>query len=862
MSDPASKPGLTLRSLVAIGLAVLLSAIFLQADVVLLATGSFSGEHAVPFPAVAVLAGLVLLAVGVRRVTRRHLLTRQELICVLFACLIAMPLMTQGFWHRFLSITATLPRHANTFSQMDAYSSKLWPHGPDLLAAGFADANRDRATVEGQIDWTDAPVGEDRTAPAVVLVGQVDQPAVVRLHVDLQSEDGPRAVGGEPFLVSVLARPGASPEFALPAGSRYTCLLRADDGTSTEVFSSSAAGEKTFVHPNGFRRVGAGAVPLPVGTGESVTIEFRLDGPGRLVLADPVLTSVRALEGAYDGFQIVTRAEYDALPAGERAGLVVRPDRLWSLEGIGFLLTGYIPWSQWLQPVAAWTALLLLLLLCSLALTVLLRRQWMDNERYTMPLARIPMSLLGARSLRPEQQPADETVHLPPVLGNATMWVGLILAGVWTLLRAWQFYTPSMPSLAVSVPLQPYLNSPALGEAFNGVTFTVSAVFVSIAMFMELNILLSIVVGFFAYRLLYVLGETTGWSSYTGYPYPTEQQIGAYVAYAAVILLMTWRYWRALFKAVLRWDRSAWQGEMLSYPAALALLVGGFGGLLLWARWTGVSVSGMAVLGGFLLMVALVAARLRCECGVPFSYLGPYNATVVLVLLGGASTLGAEAFLLSIVVSFFVGATPFFMIPGAQLELAEIGRRFEIRGRHLLMTAVLGILGGMLIGGWVFLSNSYGLGGATLRYNWAYETKPWAYSEFNAEMARVGPAGGDGGETLGPRLWGYVGAGSATVAVAVVRKLFAGFWFHPIGVLLGSSWLASMSWGSCLTAWLIRTVTLRFGGAATVRNRLQPFFIGVFLGTLAAHILLMLHAAWLNAQGVEQVFRWSVTNLP
>ena len=98
--------------------------------------------------------------------------------------------------------------------------------------------------------------------------------------------------------------------------------------------------------------------------------------------------------------------------------------------------------------------------------------------------------------------------------------------------------------------------------------------------------------------------------------------------------------------------------------------------------------------------------------------------------------------------------------------------------------------------------------------------------------------------------------GGTTAIVAILRQIFPAFWFHPVGILVGYTSVGNMIWGSCLVAWALRMVVLHFGGAATVRKRLQPFFVGVFVGTIAAHVILMAHAAVLQARGVDQIMNW------
>ncbi|MDP6984878.1 MAG: hypothetical protein QGG05_17525, partial [Candidatus Latescibacteria bacterium] len=45
-----------------------------------------------------------------------------------------------------------------------------------------------------------------------------------------------------------------------------------------------------------------------------------------------------------------------------------------------------IPWSAWVEPLVAWGAFLAVLYLVMVAISVLLRRQWMENERLLYPL--------------------------------------------------------------------------------------------------------------------------------------------------------------------------------------------------------------------------------------------------------------------------------------------------------------------------------------------------------------------------------------------------------------------------------------------------------------------------------------------
>ena len=63
---------------------------------------------------------------------------------------------------------------------------------------------------------------------------------------------------------------------------------------------------------------------------------------------------------------------------------------------------GVVPWMAWLLPFVAWSSLLIALFFVMLCLNVMMRKQWVENERLTFPLAAIPLALTedagGSRS--------------------------------------------------------------------------------------------------------------------------------------------------------------------------------------------------------------------------------------------------------------------------------------------------------------------------------------------------------------------------------------------------------------------------------------------------------------------------------
>jgi len=838
--------GLTVGSLLAGVFCTLLLGIIIHYAEVILSLAA-PAEHALALPVIWIF-GLLLLVVGVVKVVGRvTLLNRAERLCVLYAMLIAAPLMTQGFWHRFVAIIASNPRAAD-WSKMDAFNDKLWPHGPNLVEGMLAKARAQDVTLTGGT-WERIEYDAGAFAELPVLTNTGETESSIRIRLDITKPESQSLVIREPHLASVLVRARD-----LGPSARYYVRLRADgERDFVDVVSGNSPTGITFQHRTGFARIGAYGVVPPSGK-QSIEMEIGLIGPGRLEAFDPKLFSVATLESIYKGRSLVMQSEYDKLPMSDRGGLVVRPDNLLSIAGVKFILGGYIPISDWLMPLAVWTSFILLILLGTLALVAIFRRQWLDNERYPLPLTHVT-EMLADTSLQVEGR---------LIWRSRALWVGFVLAILFVLMRATAFYHPGVPDPTIKVTISEFVGTGRWGGMFDGAVLHVHLIFLALCSFMELNILLSLVIGALLFRSQRWAGEVTGWNRTVGFPWPYEQTVSAFVSYALVTLVLARRYIAEVLRHAIRGTRDGQDDEILSYRSAVLLMIGTLVCVALWAKWLNIGIVGMLCFFGFLLMVGFVSAKLRAEAGLPWGYFTPGNAALFMTALGGIPMFGPEAMLFCYVASFFLAPTVFFFIPGAQLEVIELGRRWQVRRSHLIMTIILGVMGGMILGGWTFLSNAYALGGDTMPYSWAFDSKAWYFFSYNDQLGAATNQyldASQGQEAAGGTnpMWYAMGlSAGVTIVISVLRQLFAGFWFHPIGWILGtgagSGMFIDLIWGSALAAWIVRGVTLWLGGAQAVRNKLRPFMIGVFLGAVFAELLLGVHTAFLRGSGVQRIF--------
>ena len=831
-------PGFTVTVFAACVAGLILTAVVIQNAEVLLAFPTPVGEFPLALAGVWAFWGLCGVALLLGLPGRRRIFSGPQRLLILYVMLLAAPLITQGFWHRVVAVTATIPRGGD-WEKLDALNDHLWPHGPNRLASALTPKNSDLLLLGGA-SWIDDSFEPNRVLALPLMKNtRPEQVSSVRIRLACREGASLKTPGGaiEPFnphLLSILVKARD-----LGPQSHYFCRFIAHpDAPPVELFSGSAVEKRTAIQPLGFVRIGTYGVKFDAATGSDLWLEFGLSGEGRVEFAEPKLLDVSTLEGVYKGRRIVRERDLSQLPAAQRAMVIVRPERMFSWAGLKFILAGYIPVKDWLIPLGAWGLFLAIVLSGTFAITALLRRQWMDAERYPLPMGRVTLSLCGLSE--------------SPLLRNKWTWGGVALGLSWTALNAMHVYNTNVPDVTLHTDLQSWLSG-AWAPLVGGAIFEINVLFLSICLLMELNILASLVLGFWIFQCQNLIGHWQGWDNISGFPFHPEQQLGAFVMYAVAIMLLAWKYWGSVFRRAIVGGQTS---EPLSPRSMLLLLAVTILAGILWARWMGVSLPGMMLFLAVLLAIGMVSAKLRTECGTPWGYFVPAYPVLSLVLLGGIVRFGPAMILFGFLASYFMGPSSFFTIPGGQLELLELAHRQGLRGRHVLGAIALALVGGLLIGGWVFLSNAYSIGGESFQQSWVVDGKPWYFTPFNTQLidatqSMAGKTSEDQQSGI-PPVWIAVGfAGLSTVAVTLLRQVFSGFWFHPLGLLLGSTYCAAWLWGSALLAWIIRRLTVSLGGATTIRDRLVPTAIGLFCGGVIGELGWWMLATGAHATGAD-----------
>ena len=81
-----------------------------------------------------------------------------------------------------------------------------------------------------------------------------------------------------------------------------------------------------------------------------------------------------------------------------------------------------IPWGLWLRPLAYWSVFFAAFYFAMVALMVILRKQWIENERLIYPIIRAPLDMIGER----------RGGLLSSFFKNPLMWLGFAVASIVT----------------------------------------------------------------------------------------------------------------------------------------------------------------------------------------------------------------------------------------------------------------------------------------------------------------------------------------------------------------------------------------------------------------------------------------------
>jgi len=481
----------------------------------------------------------------------------------------------------------------------------------------------------------------------------------------------------------------------------------------------------------------------------------------------------------------------------------------------------HVPWEAWAQPLFFWGILAVLFLIATFSFASLIRRQWVENEKFSFPLVTLPV--LIAEEPKPGHLVSD-------LLRAPLFWIAFALVTAFHSVRGIHLLYPTIPDINNNVNLMEYLTVMPLNQIgpINAITYPLV---IGIAYLLPAEVCFSLWFFHLFYKGEILFGVQQNWDMpgpVGGYAY---KQFHALQAFGGGLGLLTWTGWTARGHLRDVWEKAT-NGpraaeiddsrEMMSYRATLLGLVISFGGIALWMWAAGVSALLILMSLLTLVLALVVVSWVVCQAGMLFMA-QPYGSLDVLATTFGTAPFKIPGmFIATRFENMFLYDTREMLAPSLLMgaKTAEAAH-FDVRALFKAMVAAVAI--GLVVSCVASLILPYYNGGGDNLKN------PWTYRQAPSR-----PLGFFGGAASVPfkgswTNWLHILAGLIGVLGLLVVRSVYNVGIHPIGFLSASVYSMHMLWFSIFLGWVAKTIIQRYGGMKGYQAGL-PFFLGLILG--------------------------------
>jgi hypothetical protein len=503
----------------------------------------------------------------------------------------------------------------------------------------------------------------------------------------------------------------------------------------------------------------------------------------------------------------------------------------------------HIPWGPWVPAIGAWTLLAAGFFLGFVSVSVLLRRQWIEDERLIFPLVQLPIQVLEL------DQPAPGPAGGPlwsPFLRNRLMWIALAIPLVVHSINGLHFFIPSVPQIPLTHSLNQYLRARPWNEmGIVTVILHFSIVGFSFLLSNELSFSLWFFFAFFNLQAvvlsLYGL-DVPPIPDYPTRPHAALQMLGAFLIFAGFIAVLLRRRAQVVWQHLARRAEAEDGDEPLSYRGAV--LCGALG-LAIIVAWCSAAGAGpvLAVVSVILFgMVAVVLTRCVSEGGLLFIQ-APFRPLDMIGLAAGTGFIGPPAMTsMAFVQRVFMLDLRTFLLPSL-LDSYKLAGQAGVSLRRLMFPIALAIGTAVASSYVAMMLIPYRYAGVSLAPWFLLHSPQQPFKTLAARL--VNPAQPN---PLGI-LFVAVGA-LVTAGLFAMRARFVWWPFHPMGFAMGPSWPMIQLWFSILVGWVAKSLLLRYGTAKTY-DRAKPFFMGLVVGEFVAAAVWLVVSQLTGAVGLR-----------
>ncbi len=516
-------------------------------------------------------------------------------------------------------------------------------------------------------------------------------------------------------------------------------------------------------------------------------------------------------------------------------------------EGVSMELSlSDIPWAAWSRTLLFWLPILITLWVALIGLSLVVHRQWSDNEKLPYPIATFTSALLP-----------KERGQTPEIFKNRLFWIaaGLVLA-----IHLNNYFVACLPDYGISIPTT--FDFRPLGQVFpvlvkGGGTGLLSVhvyfVIIGLAYLIPKEVSLSFGIGPFLWYILMgiLLGygiNLTAPQVGTGYFALRPQSFALFGASVGVMIMILYNgrqfYAATARKAVGLSVKSEVDTDTVSVLGLRIFLVT-FVLLIVQLMLVGVDLVVALPYALIMIMGFLVMGRIIAETGLIYMkcYFWP---CAILWGVVGVRTIGPKQMMILMMLSTILFIDPREALLPFMTNSLKVLQERQVKLKKPAMWCIAALVVGLAVAVPTTLYLTYRSGGGD---DWATKSVPsQAFNnatEINYRLASSGVTVDEEGSALmrisdwSPNWLCITVAlvGLVLVLLFALASLRLPHWpLHPLLFVTWASTPLLLMGTSFLLGWAVKTMVVRFGGAGTY-NRVKPLMYGLIAGELLGGVL-------------------------
>lgn len=484
-----------------------------------------------------------------------------------------------------------------------------------------------------------------------------------------------------------------------------------------------------------------------------------------------------------------------------------------------------IPWKFWIEPFFSWMIVVIGMYLAMFSLVVILRKQWVENEKLVFPLVHLPVGMV-------EEPEGGNTSLLSSFFRNKIMWFFFLVPVVIYSMKGLHFYFPMIPDIRTITRLT------IVEKPWNGIYHPLICIFFSVIGFMYL-LPTQLTFSLWFFYLLFQAQQVAGVA--LGFPMPMMHGMvcRAFTAYqmaGATIVFAFYAFWKMkkplidIFRKAFKNDPNVDDSnEPSTYRFALIGLILGVFLISFWGKMTGASFWFTFLIVIFSLLIFIAATRLVAEGGMFFLQPQFRPLDIILPFIGSSVIAPATITTIGLFETLFMRDIRGGLMP-MLMDGFKISDSMKIKRRQLTFAMVLSIVLAVVVSYIFVLVFMYKFGGINLR-PWFCRGLPAQVTAGRIVMLIQTPQP--------PNITNIISmlvGGGITVFLMWMSRTFLWWPFHPIGYVMGVSWPMLQFWFPIFIAWLIKVLVLRLGGIKIYR-KLIPGFLGLVLSEFVVIVI-------------------------